>query len=60
MLINIDISEKDLKMLIKKHIESTINRVINIDDVGIYVKSKQNYKSQWEKAAFKAEYRKNE
>jgi hypothetical protein len=36
-----------------------VNYSINIHDVSILVKSKQNYKSEWEVADFKAEYKNN-
>lgn len=54
--IKINLTEDDLKNLIKKHIESVIDFEVSIKEVSILVKSKQNYKSEWEIADFKAEY----
>lgn len=56
MQITIEITEQDLKNLIKDHIENTIRGDVNINDVKILVKSKQNFKSEWEVASFKAIY----
>ena len=56
MKLNIELTENDLKGLIKDHIESRVNYSIDIKDISILVKSKQNFKSEWEVADFKAEY----
>lgn len=56
MKIKIEITEKELKKIIKEHIDDTLNKDIDMNDVKILVKSKQNYKSEWEAADFKAEY----
>lgn len=55
MIITIEISEQDLKKLIlQKVIEETGSSSIRLPDIKILVKSKQNYKSEWEEANFKA------
>jgi len=56
MNINITICEQDLKKLVKIYIENETNMVIDEKHINIMVKSKQNYKSEWEQAEFKAEY----
>lgn len=56
MRVKINITEQDLKYLIKDFIESKINTNIDQSKINIMVKSKQNYKSEWENASFKAEY----
>ena len=58
MKIDIVLSEKDLQELVKEKIESMIDKDINSYDIKIEVKSKQNYKAEWESAAFRATYTK--
>lgn len=58
MKVKIELNENDLKELIKKHIEDCMNETIDIKNIEIQVKSKQNYKSEWENANFRAEYSK--
>lgn len=57
LTINIEIDEKELRKLVKEHLQRLLGDM-NLDEscVHIYVKSKQNYKSEWEEAAFKAQY----
>ena len=57
MQINIELTEQDLKDLIQQKIESLVNTPIEKHKISIQVKSKQNYKSEWEEAAFKATYK---
>lgn len=47
-----------MKDLIKKEICNKLNLTTPIQDnlIRIQVKSKQNYKSEWEEAQFRAEY----
>ncbi len=52
----IELTEEDVKNLIRAHLESKLNAGLKIEDIKFLVKSKQNYKSEWENAAFKAEY----
>jgi len=54
MNINIVLSEEDLKKLVVKELSDKLNCNIDIGVVKIEVKSKQNYKSEWEPAAFRA------
>lgn len=58
MEINIELTEKDLRELVKQKIESLINTSVDTNMIHIQVKSKQNYKSEWEETAFKATYKK--
>ena len=57
MKVQIIIDEKDLRALILDHLQSQLGEsagLITPSDVNIEVKSKQNYKSEWEKAAIRA------
>lgn len=55
MKIHIEISEKELRQLVFNHVCEILGDVtIKEEDVKIQVKSKQNYKSEWESAAFRA------
>lgn len=57
MQVKIEIGEKDLKAMVHNFIKTKMNHVdVRLDDIKIMVKSKQNYKSEWEQAEFKAEY----
>jgi len=55
MTTTIEITEADLRKLVIKELNSKLND-IKIDEthVNILVKSKQNYRAEWEAAAFKA------
>jgi hypothetical protein len=56
MRIRIEIDEKTMRDLINGYLKSVLGNVsFSENDVKILVKSKQNYKSEWESAAFKAE-----
>lgn len=55
MTINIEITEKELRKLVADDIEKRLGDIgFRTEDVHIQVKSKQNYKSEWEEAAFRA------
>lgn len=55
MLLKIEISERDLKDLIVKEFKEKLGNVeFTESNVVILVKSKQNYKAEWEAANFKA------
>jgi precorrin-2 methylase len=56
MRIHIEIDEQELKRLVINRLEEIMADEINEKNVIILVKSKNNYKSEWEPAAFKAEY----
>ncbi len=54
--VTIEIDEKKVKELVVDYLQSICGDGISIaaEDVKIQVKSKQNYKSEWETANFKA------
>lgn len=52
--IKIEIDESTLKKLIKQYLEDQIGTSIDEKDIKIETKSKQNYSSEWESAAFRA------
>lgn len=56
MKIQIEYTEEELTELIIKDLNSKLNLDLNKSCLIIEVKSKQNYKSEWEKAAFRARY----
>lgn len=57
MKISFEVTEKDLRMLVISFFADKLGNIpINEDAVQILVKSKQNYRSEWEVAAFKATY----
>jgi hypothetical protein len=57
MTISIEIGEQDLKRLVKDELKRLLgDHPFDLTKVRIYVKSKQNYKSEWEEATFKASY----
>lgn len=56
-MIRVEISEQDLKELIVEAIKTRLGSAgyeLTPQQVQIEVKSKQNYKSEWEVAAFRA------
>lgn len=57
MDLNIELTEKDIKQLIKDYLETQLNREIDGSEISVEVKSKQNYKSEWETAQFRATYK---
>ena len=55
--INIVIDEDKLKQLICEYLECAVGELsFDKKNVCIETKSKQNYKSEWETAAFRAKY----
>lgn len=60
MKIRIEITEKDLQKLIHQHLEDQVGAKINPEMIRIEVKSKQNFKSEWERADFRAVYEANQ
>lgn len=57
MKINIEIDEDKMKELILGYIEAMLGDLpLDKKDVKIEVKSKQNYKSEWEVANFRVRY----
>jgi DNA-binding NtrC family response regulator len=56
MDIQIKLTEADVRRLVKNEIERLTGQEIVESNIRIEVKSKQNYKAEWEVAAFRAEY----
>jgi hypothetical protein len=55
MKINIEVTEKQMQRLILEYIQNTIPNIqVQLSDILIMVKSKQNYKAEWEKADYRA------
>lgn len=55
MRIHVELSEKELRELVYIELYKQLGSIpITKDDIKIEVKSKQNYKSEWEVAAFRA------
>jgi hypothetical protein len=52
--IDVMVDEKTLKRLVTDYLATTLQAEIDIKDIHIEVKSTQNYKSEWESAAFRA------
>ena len=56
--IRIEITEEMLKKLIYQELQNSLGEIhLDKDKITIEVKSKQNYKSEWEKAYFRAIYK---
>ncbi len=60
MKIRIEINESDIIKLVAAAMSDKTGQEIAPEHIDIEVKSKQNYKSEWEVAAFRAVYVKNE
>ena len=56
MKINAELTEKELKELIVAHFYEKIGASLDADKIRIEVKSKQNYRSEWETSCFRAKY----
>jgi len=57
MKIRIEIDERALRELVLKNLGAVLGDVaLDEKNLRIEVKSKQNYKSEWEEAAFRAVY----
>jgi len=54
MKLKIEMTEQDLKNQVAKWFETNTDLDIAPQDIKIMVKSKQNYKSEWEVSDFKA------
>ena len=60
MNLTIEITEQDLKELIIKEIQRRVGDVpVQSKDVSVLVKSKQNYRAEWEEASFRATFKLN-
>lgn len=52
-----EIDEQTIKRILVSYIQSKLGDVkVDENDVKIEVKSKQNYRSEWETSAFRAQY----
>lgn len=59
MIINIKINSVEMKKLIYDHLKGVLGETFSdqqINNVKIEVKSKQNYRSEWEEADFRVTY----
>jgi hypothetical protein len=54
ILVNLEISEPDLKKILSQYLTRLNGVEIAPNCISIEVKSKQNYKSEWESADFRA------
>ena len=53
--IDIEVTEQTLKRIVMEHFQNMLGDVVfELDDIKIQVKSKQNYKSEWEDASYRA------
>ena len=59
MQILIELTQADVKRLVKQEIERKTGNRVEMSDIKILTKSAQNFKSEWEVAEFKAEYKAN-
>lgn len=55
-MLRIEISEMEVKQIIADAISDKIGRDVKTTDISVEVKSKQNFKSEWEMAHFRAVY----
>lgn len=56
MKIRIELTEHDVRRLVAEEIRDKTGHVITADKIQVEVKSKQNYKSEWESCEFRAVY----
>jgi hypothetical protein len=56
MLIKVQMSEEEVKQAIITSLQHNIGHEIDPKKVIVWVKSKQNYRSEWENAAIKVEF----
>ena len=57
MLLRVELTEQDLKRLIIRELQDRLGDIkIDNTQIQIQVKSVQNFKAEWEKAAFRAIY----
>ena len=60
MKVRIEINENQLRSILIDYLQKNFPQVnLCVDFLTIEVKSKQNYKSEWEHAAYRAIYEKN-
>lgn len=59
MAVNIEVDEETLRALVIKHLQTVCEGLaIDNNDITIEVKSKNNFKSEWETAAYRARVQK--
>lgn len=56
MKVTIVIDHEDLRKLVLKHLQEMVEVPLEKGNVRIEVKSKQNYKAEWEEAELRAVY----
>ena len=56
MNVRVEISDKDVRELVRQFVSDKTGQPVRLEDVKIEVKSKQNYRSEWESASFRAVY----
>jgi sulfur carrier protein ThiS len=57
MKIDITIDEKTMRALVARHLADVLGEIrFRPEDVVIEVKSKQNYRAEWETAEFRAKF----
>ncbi len=56
MIARFEITEAEIRRAVIDYIKDHIGVSVYANDVKIEVKSKQNYKSEWEEAAFRAHF----
>lgn len=54
MKLTVELDEQTLRQLVIDHLSSILCVQMDASEVKIEVKSKQNYKAEWEKAEFRA------
>jgi hypothetical protein len=52
--VQIEVDERTLKNLVRQYLSQQVGPELDDKDISIETKSKQNYKSEWEQAAFRA------
>lgn len=52
--LNLEIDSNTLRQLVIQYLNTILNYDLELEDIRIEVKSKQNYKSDWEAAEFRA------
>jgi hypothetical protein len=52
--VQIEVDERTLKNLVRQYLSQQVGTELDDKDIRIETKSKQNYKSEWEQAAFRA------
>lgn len=53
MILHVSLEENEIRQILADHLSRVFNVEISAEDLPIEVKSKQNYKSEWERAAIR-------